>query len=58
MDQIEVESFRDSEEEDKLSDLSEPEVGEVVPPAPCTAVCAAVLHVHHELVAVVSILGL
>ena len=46
MDQIEVESFRDSEEEDKLSDLSEPEVGEVVPPAPCTAVCAAVLHVH------------
>ena len=58
MDQIEVESFRDSEEEDKLSDLSEPEVGEVVPPVPCTAVCAAVLHDHHELVAVVSILGL
>ena len=58
MDQIEVESFRDSEEEDKLSDLSEPEVGEVVPPAPCTAVCAVVLHVDNELVAVVSILGL
>ena len=57
MDQIEVESFRDSEEEDKLSDLSEPEVGDVVTPAPCTAVCAAVLHDHHELVAVVSILG-
>ena len=44
MDQIEVESFRDSEEEDKLSDLSEPEVGEVVTLASCTAVCAAVLH--------------
>ena len=44
MDQIEVESFRDSEEEDKLSDLSEPEVGEVVTLDPCTAVCAAVLH--------------
>ena len=58
MDQIEVESFRDSEEENKLSDLSEPEVGDVVPPVPCTAVWAAVLHVHHELVAVVSILGL
>ena len=54
MDQIEVESFRDSEEEDKLSDLSEPEVGEVVPPVPCTAV----LHVDNELVAAVSILGL
>ena len=54
MDQIEVESFRDSEEEDKLSDLSEPEVGDVVTPDPCTAV----LHDHHELVAVVSILGL
>ena len=58
MDQIEVESFRDSEEEDKLSDLSEPEVGEVVTPVPCTAVCTAVLHVYNELVAVVSILGL
>ena len=56
MDQIEVESFRDSEEEDKLSDLSEPEVGDVVTPAPCTAVCAAVLHVYNESVAVVSIL--
>ena len=58
MDQIEVESFRDSEEEDKLSDLSEPEVGDVVPPVTCTAVCAAVLHVYNESVAVVSILGL
>ena len=39
MDQIEVESFRDSEEEDKLSDLSEPEVGEVVTLPPILQYC-------------------